>query len=363
MPQKLVAWCCSNGFRGTDGCMDAEKVAKARKAGRSWLASGLNCSELVDEVGIAKLVSAGSGKTQEITQKAVELALGGEPNAVVTEFVTSANNSKEQLSRELKLAQDELSIRTEAFKTYTGLRRAELNPEYKQLANRKRRAQDAVDRLVKNLAQATDGAAAIGRLSRNIKSIEQDDKTAKQNAELTAKLAELENAPKPEPEVIVKQVVDTTEADNLRQQYEELLNANAKLRAQITDRDERLEQSLEMSRKAHKKLEHAQGAAREWENYSTARRRGLIKANISHFWEASAMLGYCRKYPETVGGMGEAFNATVEQLEDLAIDAMIAWLPFLPSEKLTTLRVALTERGDIPPAETLDSRELETIDV
>ena len=161
-----------------------------------------------------------------------------------------------------------------------------------------------------------------------------------------------------------KPVVDTTEQDALKKQYEALLTQNQQLTTELASKAESFDRLLASTKKVEQKLEHAQGAAREWENYSTARRRGLIKANISHFWEASAMLGYCRKYPESHGdAMSDGFAATVEHLEDLAIDSMIAWLPFLPSEKLNALSDALTERGDIPPAETLDSRELTVINV
>jgi chemotaxis protein histidine kinase CheA len=158
-------------------------------------------------------------------------------------------------------------------------------------------------------------------------------------------------------------VPDTSEQDALKAQYEALLSENQKLNSQLASKEQSIERLLESTKKVEKKLEHAKGATREWENYNTTRTRGLVKAYISHFWEGSAMLGYCRKYPETTGGMGDEFVASVEQLEDLAIDAMIAWLPYLPAGKLDALLDALGERGELAPVETIDSRELTIINV
>ena len=355
-------WYTSLGFTNNTKLIATNSALLVTRTGVDGsLLEALN-SEVIAKLPPPSLSSSGTaGASAELAAFIANEpeVLGVGQGALPALRAAKASSVQQILAHEELIAEKDLKLKA-AESARAELKKSKLpsnDPEQHKARNAVRDLSASLERAKGSLASLAAEKAALeakygGDNWRNEENIRKEFEAAIANARAE------EQAKKAKP------VVDTTEQDALKKQYEALLTQNQQLTTELASKEESIDRLLASTKKVEQKLEHAQGAAREWENYSTARRRGLIKANISHFWEASAMLGYCRKYPESHGdAMRDGFTATVEHLEDLAIDSMIAWLPFLPSEKLNALRDALTERGDIPPAETLDSRELTVINV
>jgi hypothetical protein len=344
-PERLKQW------YKTVGLDDSNKVKRARSAARVWLQLNTpKCQDLIDEVGFTKLHIIGAApkahrselveKAQNVTKRELE------------KLVVEINHSPETLRHKLKVAEEVLAERQKKFDSFPAGSRSKANADYKRAAEDLHSAKQSVDRLKK--------AVRVAEVPGDLPSPQKPGAVA-----LEAELKALkENTPKQAVKEVVKTVVDTSAQDEIKAQYEALLKQNAQLSAEMQKLQEAKDNWEKMCRAADKKVERMSGATREWENWGWERRMDLINVYITRFAESAGMFNFCQgDVDDSARRALVSPEARFKSHEERAIQAISMWIDVLSTKGVQELRNALENRGDLPPIDYVDSRELVTIDV
>jgi chemotaxis protein histidine kinase CheA len=261
-----------------------------------------------------------------------------------------------------QLIEEKADIVTKAVEAFNKApTRSEDSKEYARLHKAKQNAEAALEDAKSRLQRLSAEKAALEAKYEDWRSPE----AIKQEfEEAIAKARAEEQAKKESVKEVVKTIVDTSEADKIKAEYEALLQQNNELQAQMQKVQEAKDSWEKMCRAADKKVERMSGATREWENWGWERRMDLINVYITHFAESAGMFNFCQ------GDVDDAARralvtpeARFKSHEQRAIQAISMWINVLSVEGVQELKDVLEDRGELPPVDFVDSRELVTIDV
>jgi hypothetical protein len=318
------------------GLTNSKQTHKARSAAKVWLTLRKedfqqSCYELVEEYGISKLDVIARAPAEERIEL-LKLA-GHTDQKSLSAIVTKINASEGVISHKLMEAEKERDKRAAYLATFeAGSRNTE---KFRRAAEALNKANTSVESLQKKLASCAgaEGSASKGFVEAN----------GREPAEA---------------------VVDTSAQDQVKAQYEALVKQNEQLVADMQKLQESKDNWEKMCRAADNKVKRMSGATREWENWDWGRRMDLINVYITRFAESAGMFNFCQgDVDDSARRALVSPEARFKAHEERAIQAISMWVDVLSVEGVQELRNALENRGDLPPVEFVDSRELVTIDV
>jgi hypothetical protein len=176
-PVRLTQWCKQNGLE------NESKLRRARQVARSYVASSLSLTELIDTVGPTGLAIVGSGHPSLITPK-LEAALGGASTAELEALNRELVKQPEYIELKIQEAQQNYDKAKAEFDAFEGVRNRIPGNGYEQLLKAKNRAKAALDKA--RAAKTTVVEAAPDSPDLIITAANQEALEAKKEAEIAA---------------------------------------------------------------------------------------------------------------------------------------------------------------------------------